>query len=145
MSLSPRRVTDDYAVLGQLQPQDLATAKSLGFRSIINNRPDGEEPGQPEACTLAKAAMELGLDYVHIPVTGPITASQQHAMREALSNLPQPVLAFCRSGARSTRIWAHAMQNTRDTDDILQAAGKAGCDVTALADELNTNKENTHE
>lgn len=137
MRLSPRAVTADYAVHGQLTPADIVEAQKLGFRSIINNRPDGEEPGQPEACTIAKAALAVGLDYAHIPVSGPITPAQTQAMQEALASLPQPVLAYCRSGARSTRLWAHAMQAVQGTDRVVQAAAQAGCDAAALKTELS--------
>ncbi len=145
MTLSPRYVTNSYAVLGQMQPADLAEAKALGFRSIINNRPDGEEPGQPAACDIAQAALQVGLSYVHIPVSGTISQAQQQAMRDALATLPQPVLAFCRSGARSTRIWAHAMRDQLPPSELLAAAQGAGCDVVALQVELEHMKANPHE
>ena len=145
MTLSPRRVTDTYAVLGQLQPADLAEAKALGFRSIINNRPDAEEVGQPAAGDIAQAAAQAGMSYVHIPVSGAIGEEQQQAMAEALATLPQPILAFCRSGARSTRIWAHAMQGQLPQNELLAAAQGAGCDVVALQAELEQMKENPHE
>lgn len=144
MPLSPRHITPAYAVQGQLQVADLAAALKMGFRSIINHRPDGEEPGQPEASTLARAAHNLGLSYAHIPVAGPITEAQRQAMRETLTSLPSPVLAFCRSGARSTRLWAHAMQDEHDSSYILRAAGQAGCDMAALAAELHQNRIPTH-
>ena len=126
MTFSPRRVTDTYAVLGQLQPSDLAKAKQLGYQSIINNRPDDEEADQPKHELLAQAAQDAGLKYLYLPVSGPISSSQIKTMQHALVSLPQPVLAFCRSGARSTRIWAHAQHGQQSMDDILQAAEQAG-------------------
>lgn len=136
MSLSPRTVTPAYAVLGQITPDDIKTLKAMGYRSLINNRPDGEQAGQPLACDLAQAALAEGLSYVHIPVSGAITPAQVRAMEAALAQLPEPVLAFCRSGARSTRLWAHAARVGLDDTNILTAAAGAGCDVAALAGEL---------
>lgn len=145
MSLSPRTVTPAYAVDGQLLPSDFAQAHALGFRSIINHRPDGEEAGQPTSQQLELAAQAAGLRYLHIPVAGPIDAAQRQAMQHAMATLPQPVLAFCRSGARSTRIWAQAMQGQLAEDAILAAAAHAGCDVVALHAELQLMKANPHE
>ncbi len=136
MSFTSRTVTPDYAVAGQLAPADMEALREQGFRSVINNRPDGEEPGQPNGCDIAHAAAAAGLGYAHIPVSGPISPDQATAMREALSTLPGPVLAFCRSGARSTRLWAHANRPQMDREAILATAAAAGCDVSALASEL---------
>ncbi len=116
MRLNPRTITSAYAVHGQLQPEDMSEVCALGYSSIINNRPDGEEPGQPESLVLAKAANAVGLQYVHIPVTGPVTDLQRDAMRQALASLTPPVLGFCRSGARSVHIWELAMNGLNDDD-----------------------------
>ena len=136
MDLTTRAVTPASAVQDHLQPEEMALIYAQGYRSIINNRPDDEEAGQPAALTLEEAARAAGLHYVHIPVVGVITAEQRQTMREALAILPQPVLAFCRSGARSTRIWAHAMEGQLNSETIMACAAQAGCDVQALATEL---------
>jgi len=136
MTISPRHLTKDYAVFGQIAATDLVQLKAMGFRSIINNRPDGEEPNQQLQQALAEAAADLGLGYAYIPVSGAITIGQTQDMQAALENLPAPVLGFCRSGARSTRIWAHAQQGKMDTNTVLAAAKNAGCDVVSLQAEL---------
>lgn len=76
---------------------------AMGFKTVVNNRPDGEGgPGQPLSQAMAAAAQANGLRYVYLPVvSGAITPEQAQALHEALQSAPQPVLAFCRSGARS--------------------------------------------
>ena len=103
-------VTEGFSVAPQLQPNDLAELARLGFRSVINNRPDGEGgPDQPTGEQMRTAAEAAGLRYAHIP-SAP-TADDPAVIdkvRSALKELPQPVLAFCRSGARSTRLYRAA-------------------------------------
>src|SRR3954470_7415328 len=90
-------------VAGQIAPADLA---ALHVSILINNRPDGEEPGQPASAEIEAAAREAGLNYRHIPVSGGISAAQIEAMAEALE--AGPALAFCRSGTPSPYVWALA-------------------------------------
>lgn len=105
-----RQITDDYAVSGQIDPTDVAAVKAAGFRSIICHRPDGEQPGQPPAESVAAAAREAGLDFRHIPIVSgaPVSEETVAEMREALDELDGPVFAYCRSGARSTNLFAMA-------------------------------------
>ena len=93
---------------GQIEPQQVAQIGAQGFKTIINNRPDGEGgPGQPLSQAISEAAQAQGLHYVYLPVvSGAITPEQVIAMAEALHAAPQPALAFCRSGARSTQLYA---------------------------------------
>lgn len=100
------KLTDDYAVCAQIQAADVATLKAAGYRSIICNRPDGEEFGQPQVADIAAAAQAEGLVFHHVPVvSGHMTMEDVRAMAAALARAPAPVLAFCRSGARSGHIW----------------------------------------
>ena len=93
-------------VSGQLYEADLRLAAKQGVRSIMNNRPDGEAPGQPLTADLAKVAGELGMTYAYFPVD-PRSVSKQdvEAFAAACDELERPLLIFCRSGARSTRLW----------------------------------------
>ncbi|GHC67939.1 TIGR01244 family sulfur transferase [Limoniibacter endophyticus] len=102
-----RDINDNYSATGQIQPEHVADLKEMGFKSIICNRPDDEEIGQPSASTIEKAAREAGLAFRHIPFTG-AQMDQGHveAMAKALDEMEGPVLAYCRSGARSTNIHA---------------------------------------
>lgn len=99
-----------FAVSEQITPEDLAAIAAAGFKSIICNRPDGEGPGQPHFQAVAEAAERAGLQARHLPVVpGQISPDQVQAMAQLLRELPQPVLAYCRSGARSTSLWQAAL------------------------------------
>jgi uncharacterized protein (TIGR01244 family) len=101
-----RRVTDSLSVSPQVTEADIARAAAEGFVLVINNRPDGEDPGQPSSATIEAAARAAGLDYVHIPVRGGPGPDQVEAVREAVEGAEGPVLAFCRSGTRSIVTWS---------------------------------------
>ncbi len=110
MSISITPVTSDFAVAPQLTLADFPEIARLGYRSVINNRPDGEGgPDQPPSDDMRAAAQAAGLSYAFVPVAP--SASDPAAieqMRSLLNELPQPVLAFCRSGARSTKLFQAA-------------------------------------
>jgi len=96
-------------VSGQLFENDLRLAAKQGVRSIMNNRPDNESMGQPLSADLAKVAEELGIAFVHFPVDPrSITSQDVEAFSKACDELERPLLIFCRSGARSTKIWEMA-------------------------------------
>ena len=110
MSLSINALTSDVCVAPQLEPAAMAEAAAAGFRSVINNRPDFEGgPDQPISAAIEAAAVAAGLEYRHLPVAGGYQSPEEiEAFRQLLATLPQPILAFCRSGARSTRLYAAA-------------------------------------
>lgn len=101
------QLSDSFAVAPQLAPQDMAALAAAGFKSVINNRPDFEGgPDQPSGAEMGEAARAAGLNYVHQPVNGAnIQAGDVDTFAQQLQTLPGPVLAFCRSGARSTRLY----------------------------------------
>lgn len=96
----------------QLTPQAMAEAAKLGFKSVVNNRPDFEHgPDQPTNAQIEAAALAAGLQYRWLPVDGGFQSPQQiAAFAQLLQELPRPLLAFCRSGARSTRLYSQAIQ-----------------------------------
>jgi uncharacterized protein (TIGR01244 family) len=107
-----RKINDDYSVSPQIVPEDIAAIKAAGFRSIICNRPDDEQPGQPTAEEIAVAAAAADLIFKHIPFTsGQMTEDDVQKLTEALDEIPGPVFAYCRSGARSTNIYMAAKEN----------------------------------
>ena len=96
-------------VCGQLFEKDLQLVARQGVRSIMNNRPDNESPGQPPSADLARVAEELGMTFVHFPVVARSLTSQDiEAFAKACDELARPLLLFCRSGARSTKLWEMA-------------------------------------
>ena len=132
------RVTPNLAVAPQLSAEDFAAAAAAGFRTIINNRPDGEAPGQISSTAARVAAEAEGLAYVNLPFAGPPTPELITAMAAALAGADRPVLAYCRSGTRSISLWALAAvrSGALGPDDALAAARTAGYDLTGLAPRL---------
>jgi uncharacterized protein (TIGR01244 family) len=103
------RLSDHLVVAPQVMPQDFGEIAGSGFVGIINNRPDGEEPGQPSSLELEAAARRHGLAYWYVPVVpGEPTERQARAFAAALQQADGPVLAFCRTGNRSTILWKAA-------------------------------------
>ena len=129
-----RKLDETISVTGQITPADIAEAAAQGFTFVINNRPDDEQPGQPTAAEIEAAAKAVGLGYRAIPIThAGFSDNQVTAMREALEAAPGPILAFCRSGTRSTLVWALARARMGDDAGTLQAkAQAAGYDLTPI-------------
>jgi sulfide:quinone oxidoreductase len=104
---------------------------------VINNRPDGEEPGQPGSDELAAAAEANGLVYRHIPVVpGQWQDEQIAAFADALADLPGPTLAFCRTGTRAATLWALQAARRQPVDAVLSRTAAAGYDLSPLAPRL---------
>lgn len=107
-----RQIADDFAVTGQITAEDIPAVKAAGFKSIICNRPDQEEAGQPPHDGIQAAAEAAGLAFAYIPVvSGQITPENVADMAGALDELDGPVFAYCRSGARSTNLYMMARQS----------------------------------
>lgn len=132
-----RNLTPALSVSPQIDPADVVALAASGFRSIVCNRPDGEEPGQPTAASVAAAAEVHGLRFVHIPVmSGGIDEGDVAKMARALADLPAPVLAYCRSGARSEQLAGMASARGADGsvahyDIIVIGGGSAGIATAA--------------
>jgi uncharacterized protein (TIGR01244 family) len=129
-----RQITETFFAAGQISPADVATLKAHGIALVINNRPDMEEPGQPTAADIETAVHAAGLAYVFIPVhSGGIDPAAIEPTRQALASATGHVLAFCRSGARSTALWAMARAASGAAPaSLLQAAANAGYDLSPL-------------
>jgi len=124
---------ETVAVAGQIRPEDLPGMAAEGVTMIVNNRPDGEEPGQPFASKIELAAREAGLSYRHLPVAGGLYPDQVQAMAEALAAANGKTLAFCRSGTRSTYLWALArVWAGADAEGTVRMAAAAGYDLTPI-------------
>ncbi|MDJ0630161.1 MAG: TIGR01244 family sulfur transferase [Rhodobacter sp.] len=107
--MTPTHLDDDLAVSGQIGAGDIARLAASGVRAIICNRPDGEEPGQPPFAEIENAAEAAGIEARYVPVSpSGATPADVQDMKQALDGLPRPLLAYCRSGARSRAILAAA-------------------------------------
>ena len=112
MTLSPHAIAPEVCVTGQLEPASMAEVARLGFRAVVNNRPDHEGgPDQPTSADIEQAARAAGLDYRYLPVASHYQSAEDAARLEQLMReLPRPLLLFCRSGARSARLYMMAQQ-----------------------------------
>lgn len=126
-----RPIDDGLYASPQIGLAEVAAAKSLGVTLIINNRPEDESADQVPGPEIEAAARAAGIDYVAIPVThAGFSEPQVEAMAAALAGAAGPVLAYCRSGTRSTLLWALARAaHGADPDALAAAAGQAGYDL----------------
>jgi uncharacterized protein (TIGR01244 family) len=129
-----RRVTDQVSVSPQISLADVEAAARQGFKLIVNNRPDDEEPGQPSSSAVQAAAAAAGLAYAHIPVTGGPTREQVETQRALIAEADGPVLAFCRSGTRSIVTWSlgEALSGARSRDELVDLGREAGYDLAGV-------------
>jgi len=110
-SVALQPIAQDVYAAPQLTPEAMAAAAEAGFKAVINNRPDFEGgPDQPTSAVIAAAAAAAGLQYAHLPVQGGYQSTEDiAACAKLLAELPRPLLMFCRSGARSTRLYSQAV------------------------------------
>ena len=130
-----RQLDETVAVSGQITPGDIAALKGEGVTMIVNNRPDGEDPGQPLAADIQRAAEQAGIDYRFVPIARGIGPAESEAMRDAIADAGQgKLLAFCRSGTRSALAWALARKaGGTPREEIEAAAASAGVDLRPIA------------
>lgn len=126
-----RRIEDGLFASPQIGLAEVAAAKAQGIALIINNRPEDESPDQTPGPEIEAAARAAGIDYVAIPVThAGFSEPQVTAMADALERAQGPVLAYCRSGTRSTLLWSLARASKgADPDALAAAAAQAGYDL----------------
>jgi uncharacterized protein (TIGR01244 family) len=136
-------ITPQFAVTGALQPADFAEAAALGFRSVISNLPDGEQPAYPTSQQEAQLAAKAGLGFRHIPVTKANAFSEDvvGATTRALEELAGPVLAHCSAGVRSAVAWAAAAARGQPVDAVLARLAAAGLNLEGLRHELEAQHE----
>lgn len=135
-----KRINDHVSVSGQIQPNDVTTLKNLGFTTIINNRPDGESPDQPAGADIEAAAIAAGLTYVSIPLgRDGVNPELIENTKSALEGSAGKVFCFCRSGTRSTTLWALSRAGEEPAEEIIAQAAEAGYDMSHLAGYLSQN------
>ena len=132
-----RALTPTYAVSPQIDPTDLPAIKAAGFTTVINNRPDGEIPGELHAAAMQTAAEVLGLTFVINPVIGgALTLENVLAQKAALESASGPVLAYCASGNRSSVVWALAHAGKRPTDELIAIPARFGYQLEGLRGQI---------
>jgi len=129
-----RHINESISVAPQIAVEQVAEIAAAGFKTIVNNRPDDEDAGQPSGDAIRTAAEAAGLKYVSIPVThAGFSHPQIDAMTQALTDSDGPVLAYCRSGTRSCNLWALAAAKAgRNPNLLLAQAEDAGYDLRGI-------------
>jgi len=131
-------ITPLFAVAGQLSEQDFAQLAAMGIKSVINNRPNGEDGVLVDADNAAEAAKRAGLDYRYAPVANHevMETAEVDTFEDALRGLPGPILAYCRTGTRSSILWAQVSARYNSAEDTLRALEDAGFDLDFLRSEF---------
>lgn len=128
-----REISSGQYVSGQIDVRSIEDLVAAGVRFVVNNRPDGEEAGQPTSDQSAKAAAAAGLGYAHLPMAGGLDMETIADARALLAN-GEPILLYCRSGMRSALLWAAVQAaNGEDIQTVLAAASNAGFDFRPYA------------
>ena len=122
------------SVTGRLERPDIKGLAQAGVRTIVNNRPDGEDPGQLPAAEARRFAEALGIAYHHIPITAAtLSRADVDAFAATLRDAPAPVVAHCRSGTRSTLLWALSqMREGAEPLALVAEAARHGIDIASL-------------
>lgn len=132
-----RQLTDDFAAAPQILPSELPEVAAAGFTTVICNRPDSEITEDLQAAAMAKAAEAAGLSFHVIPVDHSGLSMEMFAQTaKILEESDGPVLAYCRSGTRSTHVWAFTMAGKMPVEEIVAAAARGGYDLSAAAGQL---------
>ena len=127
-----KKINDSYSVSGQVTVDDIAQLKSEGVKTLVCNRPDHEDAGQPEVETIKAVAEMAGLAFYFLPVpSGQVTQSQGEEFSHILDKAPKPIHAFCRSGTRCTILWAITqLMAGEDKIAVIKKAANAGYDLS---------------
>lgn len=139
-----RKLDETLSVSPQITVADVAEIARLGYKTLVANRPDQEEPGQPAMAEIEAAAAQHGLAWVYLPVaSGNITDQDVENFAPMIQQAEKPVMAFCRSGTRCTVLWALSAAREQDPREILSSAHQAGYDLTGLIPRLLQQAGNT--
>jgi uncharacterized protein (TIGR01244 family) len=123
------KLTDSIGVSGQITADKVNDIAAAGYKVLINNRPDGEEGGQPASSDIARAAEAAGLEYHYLPITAmTFPGPNFDHMSDLLDDAARPVLAFCRTGTRCTNLWVASRHET-SREQARQHALQLGYDL----------------
>lgn len=133
-----RKISDTFSVTSQITPGDVPAIAAAGFGTIMCNRPDGEEAWQTDSAEIEAAAREAGLAFSAVPIiSGTLRPSDVDDFRAAISELPGPVLAYCRSGTRCTMLWSVSQIGQMPDAQIVAAAADAGYDMRGIVAQMS--------
>ena len=132
-------LSDTVTVSPQIAVEDIDVLKASGYKSVVCNRPDREDAGQPDYTDIEAVAEAAGLECLHLPVTQ-ISPGDAKEFKQAIDELPKPVFAYCRSGTRCATLWAFSQSGELPVEDILNATSAAGYDFKSISDMI----ENMH-
>lgn len=133
-----RQISDGFAVAPQIEPTDMVAIAAAGFVMVINNRPDAEVPPSHQSTAMQAAAEAAGLTYVANPVqNGGLTMDMVTAQGDAAATATGPVLAWCRSGTRSSMVWALSQAGKIPTPDIVAQLASAGYQIPGLEQQID--------
>ena len=128
-----RKIDENISVAPQIALEDIADIAKLGFKTLVANRPDQEEPGQPSMADIEAEAKANGLNWVYMPVeSGNITDEDVDNFAPMIRDAEKPVFAFCRSGTRCTILWALSAAREHQPEELLPKAQNAGYDISGL-------------
>lgn len=132
-----KALTPHLSITPQILVAELEAVAQMGFKAIICNRPDGEGPDQPSFKEMEQAALTLGMQMRYLPAdAGKVSDADGKTFGELLATLPGPVLAYCRTGMRSTTMWALSQAGITPLPQILEASKKVGFDMKALVQRI---------
>ena len=133
-----RPLSDTYSVSPQITPEDAAAIAAAGYRMVICNRPDAENPPEQQMAAVREAVEGAGMTFVANPFTGPTMGMDNvGAQGEAVAQADGPVLAYCASGNRSSIMWALSQAGSQSTDSMIAAAGKYGYQLEGLREQID--------
>jgi len=127
------KIIEDYVVSEQITPDDINTIKKAGFKTIFCNRPNNEENNQITVESIEKVAEECGIKFIHQPVIGgQITQADVDQFSDYYDASEKPIFAYCRTGTRSSMLWALSESGKRSVEEILKLTSKAGYNLNNL-------------
>ena len=127
------KIINDYVVSDQITEEDIEQLKEAGFKTIFCNRPDNEEQNQVTVKSIQDKAIESGLNFIHQPVIGgQITQNDIDEFSDHYDDAEKPIFAYCRTGTRSSMLWALSESGKRSIDEILQLTSAAGYNLSNL-------------
>lgn len=140
--MQPTKLTTNLSIGPEPNGEDIAALAAAGFRSIINNRTDGEDELRLNSDEMALAVESQGLDYAYIPVKGrnPLERDAQ-AFEDAMEELPGPIYAYCKTGGRSAALWALTSVMIASSDELIAQCAGAGHDVSGLRPKMEMRRE----